>query len=89
MKFRKIEISLAVGLLCALVWCALEPGFLMSWWGAAFEPLCDGVLTAEGEGGEAVLRSFFAELLEKINAGLANVKENGTYDELLKKWGLA
>ena len=49
MKFRKIEISLAVGLLCALVWCALEPGFLMSWWGAAFEPLCDGVLTAEGE----------------------------------------
>ena len=30
MKFRKIEISLAVGLLCALVWCALEPGFLMS-----------------------------------------------------------
>ena len=62
MKFRKIEISLAVGLLCALVWCALEPGFLMSWWGAAFEPLCDGVLTAEG----VVLRSFFAELLEKL-----------------------
>ena len=62
MKFRKIEISLAVGLLCALVWCALEPG----WWGAAFEPLCDGVLTAEGEGGEVVLRSFFAELLEKL-----------------------
>ena len=30
-----------------------------------------------------------AELLEKINAGLANVKENGTYDEMLKKWGLA
>ena len=30
-----------------------------------------------------------AELLEKINAGLANVEENGTYDELLKKWGLA
>ena len=65
MKFRKIEISLAVGiLLCALVWCALEPGFLMSWWGAAFEPLCDGVLTAEGEGGEVVLHhSFRAERL--------------------------
>ena len=29
-------------------------------------PDCDGVLTAEGEGGEAVLRSFFAELLEKL-----------------------
>ena len=26
------------------------------------------------------------ELLEKINAGLANVKENGTYDELYAKW---
>ncbi len=39
---------------------------MMSWWGAAFEPLCDGVLTAEGEGGEVVLRSFFAELLEKL-----------------------
>ena len=30
-----------------------------------------------------------AELLEKINVGLANVQENGTYDERLKKWGLA
>ena len=66
MKFRKIEISLAVGPLCALVRGALEPGLLLSWWGAAFEPLCDGVLTAEGEGGEVVLRSFFAELLEKL-----------------------
>lgn len=26
------------------------------------------------------------ELLEKINTGLANVMENGKYDELLKKW---
>ena len=39
---------------------------VMSWWGAAFEPLCDGVLTAEGGDGEVVLRSFFAELLEKL-----------------------
>lgn len=28
------------------------------------------------------------ELLDKINAGLKNVVENGTYDELLAKWGL-
>lgn len=28
------------------------------------------------------------ELLQQINTGLANLKENGTYDELLKKWGL-
>lgn len=29
-----------------------------------------------------------SELLGKINKGLANLKENGKYDELLKKWGL-
>ena len=29
------------------------------------------------------------ELLDKINAGLANVKENGVYDELMVKWGLS
>ncbi len=28
------------------------------------------------------------ELLEQINTGLANVRENGIYDELLEKWGL-
>lgn len=28
------------------------------------------------------------ELLDKINTGLKNVIEDGTYDELLKKWGL-
>ena len=26
------------------------------------------------------------ELFEKINTGLANIKENGTYDELVAKW---
>ena len=51
MKFRKIEISLAVGLLCALVWCALEPGVLMSWGGAAVEPLGAGGLPGGGGGG--------------------------------------
>ena len=45
MKYTKLEVSLAAGLLCALVWCALEPKILMNWWCAAFEPLCDGVLT--------------------------------------------
>ncbi len=66
MKYNKLEISLAIGLLCALVWCALEPHFLMNWWGAAFEPLCDGALTAEGGGEGVVLRSFFAELTGKL-----------------------
>ena len=27
-----------------------------------------------------------SELLDKINTGLKNVKENGTYDDLVKKW---
>ena len=29
-----------------------------------------------------------SELLDKINKGLNNLKENGKYDELLKKWEL-
>lgn len=68
MKFNRFEVSLAVGLLCALLWCALEPRFLALWWGAAFEPLCDGVLTAEGGGEEIVLRSFFADWVRRIFA---------------------
>lgn len=67
MKLNKLEISLAVGLLAALVWCAVEPRVTVRWWCAAFEPLCDGVLTAEG--GEAVVyRSFFAELIGRMLA---------------------
>ena len=30
-----------------------------------------------------------SELLEKINTGLANIQENGTFQELLEKWNLA
>ena len=66
MKWTKLEISLAVGLLCALAWCAVQPQALLRWWGVAFEPLCDGVLTAEGGGDGIVLRSFFAEALTKL-----------------------
>jgi len=29
-----------------------------------------------------------AELLEKFNAGLANLKENGKYDEILAEYGI-
>lgn len=65
MKYTKLEVSLAIGLLCALVWCALEPGILMNWWCAAFEPLCDGVLTAGGGDG-VEFRSFFGELAGRL-----------------------
>lgn len=66
MKYNKIEISLAVGLLCALLWCAVKPELGLNWWCAAFEPLCDGVLTAENGGDEVVFRSFFGELAKRI-----------------------
>ncbi len=44
-------------------------------------------LTEEGYG--IAVKKGNSELLEKINKGLKNVKENGTYDKLLEKWGLA
>ena len=36
--------------------------------------------------GFAVAKGENAELLEKFNAGLANLKENGTYDEIVGKY---
>lgn len=36
--------------------------------------------------GFAVKKGENAELLEKFNAGLKNIKENGTYDEILAKY---
>lgn len=36
----------------------------------------------------AVKKGENAELLEKFNAGLQNIKANGTYDEILAKYGL-
>ncbi|MBE6825088.1 MAG: transporter substrate-binding domain-containing protein [Ruminococcaceae bacterium] len=37
--------------------------------------------------GFAVKKGTNPELIEMFNAGLANIKENGTYDELLAKYG--
>lgn len=37
--------------------------------------------------GFAVQKGQNAELLEKFNAGLANIKSNGKYDEILAKYG--
>lgn len=36
--------------------------------------------------GFAVLKGQNAELLEMFNTGLANIKANGTYDEILAKY---
>ncbi|MBQ6946456.1 MAG: transporter substrate-binding domain-containing protein [Clostridia bacterium] len=38
--------------------------------------------------GFAVKKGQNAELIEKFNAGLKNIKENGKYDEILAKYGL-
>ncbi len=48
-------------------------------------------LKVAGEGGTYEEMGFAvqkgnAELLEKINAGLKNLQDNGTVDELAKKW---
>lgn len=37
--------------------------------------------------GFAVKKGENAELIEMFNAGLANIKDNGTYDEILAKYG--
>lgn len=37
--------------------------------------------------GFAVKKGQNAELIEKFNAGLANIKANGTYDKILEKYG--
>ena len=38
--------------------------------------------------GIAVKKGENPELIEMFNKGLVNIKENGVYDEILKKWGL-
>ncbi|MBR2715982.1 MAG: transporter substrate-binding domain-containing protein [Ruminococcus sp.] len=38
--------------------------------------------------GFAVKKGTNAELITKFNAGLANIKENGKYDEILAKYGM-
>ena len=41
-----------------------------------------------GQYGFAVLKGKNAELIEMFNAGLANIQENGVYNEILAKYGI-
>ena len=41
-----------------------------------------------GQYGFAVKKGANAELIEKFNAGLANIQENGVYDEIMAKYGI-
>lgn len=65
MKYR-LEYSLLLALAVTLLCCAILPQEAHAWWGAAFSPLCDGILTAEGEVGKMILRSRLWELLMQL-----------------------
>lgn len=60
---RKWEVSLLVGVIMTVLWCAAPPHLTMQWWTTAFSPLCDGILGVEDAGEGIVLRSKFWELL--------------------------
>lgn len=60
---KKWEISLLIAVVAAIVCCAALPETAPQWWTAAFSPLCDGMLTANAEGADVVLRSRLWELL--------------------------
>ncbi len=47
--------------------------------------LVDGTANEGADYGFAVFSPDMQELVDLFNAGLANIKENGTYDEILKK----
>ena len=53
-----------IAVIVTVVWCAASPRLTSQWWTTAFSPLCDGILTAGGEGGRIVLRSKIWELVQ-------------------------
>lgn len=55
-----------IGVAAAIIWCAAEPHLTTQWWTAAFAPLCDGILTAEGSGEGIILRSKLWELIRAL-----------------------
>lgn len=62
---RKWEISLLIGVVATIVWCAASPRLTTQWWTSAFSPLCGDILCGgTGEDG-IVLRSKFWELLQQ------------------------
>ena len=54
--------------------------------GGVFLELVDGTANEGGEYGFAVFSPDKQELVDKFNAGLANIKASGTYDEILAKY---
>lgn len=64
-RIDKFELSVMIGVLATIIWCAATPHLTTQWWTTAFAPLCDGILTADRSGGGVVLRSKIWELLMK------------------------
>ena len=54
--------------------------------GALALTIVDGTENEGAPYGFAVFSEDKQELIDKFNAGLANIKENGTYDEILAKY---
>ena len=65
MKYR-FEYSLTLALAATLLYCAILPPDAHAWWGTAFSPLCDGILTADAAGNGIVLKSRLWELLMQL-----------------------
>ena len=65
MKYR-LEYSLLLALAVTLLCCTVLPQDANAWWGTAFSPLCDGILTADGVGESIILKSRLWELLMQL-----------------------
>ena len=59
---KKLELSFLCGFAAMLFYFLLAPNDANAWWTSAFEPLCDGILSAEGEGETIIIRSKLLEL---------------------------
>ena len=63
---KKIEVSVLFGIAAMLLYFFLVPDRASAWWTAAFEPLCDGILSEEGAQETLIVRSKLLELLQQL-----------------------
>ena len=69
-SMKNWELSLLIAVILTVLCCALQPNPVFHWWSTAFEPLCDGLATADSGGSaELVLRSRLWELLSALLRG--------------------
>lgn len=63
---KKLELSFLCGFAAMLLYFLLVPNDANAWWTSAFEPLCDGILTAEDAGETLIIRSKLLELWKEL-----------------------